>query len=46
VLVVREGGIAGELGEAEMTEEAVIRLASGVGQHGEPQKIKAAEHVA
>ncbi|MCY1247295.1 Xylose import ATP-binding protein XylG [compost metagenome] len=46
VLVVREGGIAGELGGAEMTEEAVIRLASGVGQHGEPQKIKAAEHVA
>ncbi|MGH6807171.1 MAG: sugar ABC transporter ATP-binding protein [Ensifer adhaerens] len=46
VLVVRGGGIAGELGEAKMTEEAVIRLASGVGQHGEPQKIKAAEHVA
>ncbi|WEX90887.1 sugar ABC transporter ATP-binding protein [Sinorhizobium garamanticum] len=31
VLVVREGRIAGELGAAEMTEEAVIRLASGVG---------------
>ncbi|MDK1491301.1 sugar ABC transporter ATP-binding protein [Sinorhizobium sp. 7-81] len=30
VLVVREGRIAGELGAAEMTEEAVIRLASGV----------------
>ncbi|EJN00027.1 ABC-type sugar transport system, ATPase component [Phyllobacterium sp. YR531] len=30
VLVVREGAIAGELNVDEMTEEAVIRLASGV----------------
>ncbi|WP_112811168.1 sugar ABC transporter ATP-binding protein [Ensifer sp.] len=46
VLVVREGGIAGELGEAEMSEEAVIRLASGVGSRDERQEIRAAEHVA
>ncbi|MBZ7924447.1 sugar ABC transporter ATP-binding protein [Ensifer adhaerens] len=32
VLVVREGAIAGELGDREMSEEAVIRLASGVTQ--------------
>lgn len=32
VLVIREGKIAGELGADEMTEEAVIRLASGVNQ--------------
>ncbi|OCJ02532.1 D-xylose ABC transporter ATP-binding protein [Rhizobium sp. AC44/96] len=31
VLVVREGRIAGELGAENMTEEAVIRLASGIG---------------
>ncbi|UDF32484.1 UNVERIFIED_ORG: sugar ABC transporter ATP-binding protein (plasmid) [Roseateles sp. XES5] len=31
VLVVREGQIAGELGADEMSEEAVIRLASGLG---------------
>ncbi|MBN8954909.1 MULTISPECIES: sugar ABC transporter ATP-binding protein [unclassified Rhizobium] len=31
VLVVREGRIAGELDADEMTEEAVIRLASGIG---------------
>ena len=31
VLVVREGRIAGELGADEMSEEAVIRLASGLG---------------
>ena len=30
VLVVREGRIAGELGADEMSEEAVIRLASGL----------------
>ncbi len=30
VLVVREGRIAGELGAEEMSEEAVIRLASGL----------------
>jgi len=40
VLVVREGRIAGELGSEEMTEEAVIRLASGVGT------AKAANHAA
>ncbi|MBB4273289.1 sugar ABC transporter ATP-binding protein [Rhizobium mongolense] len=40
VLVVREGRIAGELGVDEMTEEAVIRLASGVGT------AKAASHAA
>lgn len=34
VLVIREGRIAGELGADEMTEEAVIRLASGVGTAG------------
>ncbi|TCN25268.1 sugar ABC transporter ATP-binding protein [Sinorhizobium americanum] len=38
VLVIREGRIAGELGADEMTEEAVIRLASGVGT------AKAANH--
>ena len=32
VLVVREGAIAGELDDTEMSEEAVIRLASGVTQ--------------
>ncbi len=31
VLVVREGRIAGELSAKNMTEEAVIRLASGIG---------------
>ncbi len=31
VLVVREGRIAGELSAENMTEEAVIRLASGIG---------------
>ncbi|ACP22207.1 ribose import ATP-binding protein RbsA 2 (plasmid) [Sinorhizobium fredii NGR234] len=40
VLVVREGRIAGELGVDEMTEEAVIRLASGVGT------ARAASHAA
>ncbi|WEX74890.1 sugar ABC transporter ATP-binding protein [Sinorhizobium numidicum] len=40
VLVVREGRIAGELGAAEMAEEAVIRLASGVGT------ARAASHAA
>lgn len=30
VLVVREGRLAGELGADEMSEETVIRLASGV----------------
>jgi ribose transport system ATP-binding protein len=40
VLVVREGRIAGELGAREMTEEAVIRLASGLGT------ARAANHAA
>jgi ribose transport system ATP-binding protein len=40
VLVVREGRIAGELGADEMTEEAVIRLASGMGT------ARAASHAA
>ncbi|MCR6498070.1 sugar ABC transporter ATP-binding protein [Shinella sp. CPCC 101442] len=40
VLVVREGRIAGELGADEMSEEAVIRLASGLGA------AKAADHAA
>ncbi|HSX73615.1 MAG TPA: ATP-binding cassette domain-containing protein, partial [Shinella sp.] len=40
VLVVREGRIAGELGAEEMTEEAVIRLASGLGT------ARAANHAA
>ncbi|MDI7860370.1 sugar ABC transporter ATP-binding protein [Rhizobiaceae bacterium n13] len=39
-LVVREGRIAGELGAHEMTEEAVIRLASGLGM------TEAADHAA
>jgi ribose transport system ATP-binding protein len=33
VLVIREGRLAGELDAGEMSEEAVIRLASGVGTH-------------
>ncbi|MCJ8151165.1 sugar ABC transporter ATP-binding protein [Shinella sedimenti] len=40
VLVVREGRIAGELGADEMSEEAVIRLASGLGNE------QAAHHAA
>ncbi len=40
VLVVREGHIAGELGADEMSEEAVIRLASGLGA------ARAADHAA
>ena len=40
VLVVREGRIAGELGADEMSEEAVIRLASGLGT------AQAADHAA
>lgn len=40
VLVVREGRIAGELGAEDMTEEAVIRLASGIGT------ARAADHAA
>jgi ribose transport system ATP-binding protein len=33
VLVVREGRVAGELGADEMSEEAVMRLASGIGKN-------------
>lgn len=40
VLVVREGRIAGELGVDAMSEEAVIRLASGLGA------ARAADHAA
>ncbi|MFS8146549.1 sugar ABC transporter ATP-binding protein [Rhizobium sp. BR 249] len=40
LLVVREGRIAGELGPEEMSEEAVIRLASGMGT------ARAADHAA
>ncbi|PDV85891.1 D-xylose ABC transporter ATP-binding protein [Rhizobium sp. H4] len=40
LLVVREGRIAGELGADEMSEEAVIRLASGMGS------ARAADHAA
>lgn len=40
VLVVREGHIAGELSAGEMSEEAVIRLASGLGT------ARAANHAA
>ena len=40
VLVVREGRIAGELAAHEMSEEAVIRLASGMGT------ARAANHAA
>ncbi len=31
-LVIREGRLAGELGTAEMTEEGLLRLASGLGE--------------
>ena len=40
LLVVREGRIAGKLGADEMSEEAVIRLASGMGS------ARAADHAA
>ncbi|MGV3549746.1 sugar ABC transporter ATP-binding protein [Rhizobium sp.] len=40
VLVVREGRLAGELSSEEMSEEAVMRLASGIG------KDKRAQHAA
>lgn len=44
VLVIREGAIAGELGANEMTEEAVIRLASGVNPN--EHKLLATDHAA
>jgi ribose transport system ATP-binding protein len=45
VLVVREGRIAGELRGGEMTEEAVIRLASGLGPQSSGT-ARAAHHAA
>jgi len=32
VLVMHEGHLAGELSRAELSEEAVMRLATGVGE--------------
>lgn len=43
VLVIREGAVAGELGADEMTEEAIIRLASGLQNEQIPH---ATEHAA
>lgn len=43
VLVIREGTVAGELGADEMTEEAIIRLASGLKNQQTPH---ATEHAA
>lgn len=45
VLVVREGRIAGELSGTEMTEEAIMRLASGIGPANETN-LKASGHAA
>jgi ribose transport system ATP-binding protein len=45
VLVVREGRIAGEVSGNEMTEEAIMRLASGIGSASETN-LKASGHVA
>jgi ribose transport system ATP-binding protein len=41
VLVIREGGVMGEVEGEEMTEEAIMRLASGIGNNS-----KASEHAA
>ena len=41
VLVVREGRVAGELGADEMSEEAVMRLASGIGKTGQAKNGQA-----
>jgi len=43
VLVIREGAVAGELDADEMTEEAIIRLASGLQNE---QTARAADHAA
>ncbi|MNE44714.1 Galactose/methyl galactoside import ATP-binding protein MglA [compost metagenome] len=43
VLVIREGTVAGELNADEMTEEAIIRLASGL---KEEKTLHATEHAA
>ena len=45
VLVVREGRVAGELNAGEMSEEAVMRLASGIGKTGQA-KTGQARHAA
>ncbi|MBD9372332.1 sugar ABC transporter ATP-binding protein [Rhizobium sp. ARZ01] len=45
VLVVREGTIAGEVSGEAMTEEAIMRLASGIGGV-DHQDVKASEHAA
>jgi ribose transport system ATP-binding protein len=44
VLVIREGVIAGELAADELTEEAIIMLASGVRQ--QPSNARLAQNVA
>ncbi len=41
VLVIREGGVMGEVEGGEMTEEAIMRLVSGIGNNS-----KASEHAA
>ncbi|NKL36172.1 ATP-binding cassette domain-containing protein [Rhizobium leguminosarum bv. viciae] len=43
VLVIHEGTVAGEVEGAAMTEEAIMRLASGIGGH---DNSKASEHAA
>jgi ribose transport system ATP-binding protein len=43
VLVIREGTVAGEVEGATMTEEAIMRLASGIGRH---INSRASEHAA
>jgi ribose transport system ATP-binding protein len=45
ILVIREGRVAGETGAAEMTEETVMRLASGLGTGG-GSSAGAAHHAA
>lgn len=46
VLVIREGAVAGELGSYDMTEEAVIRLASGVNRNPNEPTSPASHHAA
>jgi ribose transport system ATP-binding protein len=43
VLVIREGSVAGAVEGETMTEEAIMRLASGIGSHS---NSKASEHAA
>ncbi|CAN7631908.1 sugar ABC transporter ATP-binding protein [Pararhizobium sp. LjRoot255] len=43
VLVIREGRVMGEVGGEAMTEETIMRLASGIGGH---HNLKASEHAA